>query len=155
MSTQKSTSRKWSESRFAAVYMMLAGLVLAGAGVWIVGDTQVFLSHADRAAGTVVSLAKVRGAKGTRLYHAIVQYHRPEADETVTFKSRPGLNPSPFSVGDHVTVAYRSSDPVGARVISFWTLWFLPCAMIALGGGCVFAGRSTLIKRLRESANTR
>ncbi len=141
-----SQPRKWAESYAAAVYMMIAGLGLAGAGVWFTADNAVFLSKAGRVAGTVVSLEKVRGAKGTPIYYPMVRFQHAEIEEPVMFKSRPGLWPSPFAVGDKVTVAYPRADPVNARVVSFWTLWFLPACMILLGAGSMFAGRSALTK---------
>ena len=145
-----SLPRKWAESYIAAVYMMIAGLGFVGAGVWFAADNAVFLSKAGRVAGTVVSLEKVRGAKGIPLYYPMVRYQRAEIREPVMFKSRPGLWPSPFAVGDKVTVAYPLGDPASAKVVSFWTLWFLPACLILLGAGSMIAGRSTLTKRRRE-----
>ena len=145
-----SPPRKWAESYIAAVYMMIAGLGLVGAGVWFTADTAIFLSKAGRVAGTVVSIEKVRGAKGTPLYYPMVRYQPAEIGELVMFKSRPGLWPSPFAVGDKVTVACAPDDPASARVVSFWTLWFLPACMILLGTGSMIAGLSTLAMRRRE-----
>ena len=73
-----SPPRKWAESYIAAVYMMIAGLGLVGAGVWFTADTAIFLSKAGRVAGTVVSIEKVRGAKGTPLYYPMVRYQTAE-----------------------------------------------------------------------------
>ena len=145
-----SLPRKWAETYIAAVYMMIAGMGLVGAGVWFTADHAVFVSKAGRVAGTVVSLEKVRGAKGTPLYYPMVRYQSAEIGEPVIFKSQPGLWPSPFAVGDKVTVAYTPGDPASARVVSFWTLWFLPVCMILLGAVSMIAGLSTLTKRHRE-----
>jgi len=62
------------------------------------------------------------------------------------FKAGPGLWPSPFAVGDAVTVAYDRDAREHAMIGSFWTLWFLPAATAALGVACVFAGRDSLRK---------
>ena len=147
-----SPPRKWAESYIAAVYMMIAGLGLVGAGVWFTAAAAIFLSKSGRVAGTVVSIEKVRGAKGTPLYYPMVRYQPAEIGELVMFKSRPGLWPSPFAAGDKVTVACVPDDPASARVVSFWTLWFLPACMILLGTGSMIAGLSTLTMRRREQA---
>ena len=144
-----SPPRKWAESRAAAVYMIIAGLGLVGAGVWFIADNAMFLSKAAHVAGTVISLEKVRGAKGTPLYYPMVRYQRAGVGEPEMFRSRPGLWPSPFAVGDKVTVAYARGDPASARVVSFWTLWFLPACMIVFGAGSMYAGRSTLTTQRR------
>ena len=134
-----SPPRKWAESRAAAVYMVIAGLGLVGAGVWFIADSAVFLSEAARIDGTVIFLEKVRGGKGIPLYYPMVRYQRAGVREPVTFRSRPGLWPSPFAVGDQVTVAYTHGDPASARVVSIWTLWFVPACMILLGSGMTLA----------------
>lgn len=145
-----SRSRKWAESYPAAYYMIIAGLGLALVGLWFVIDGAVFLSKTQRVSGTVVSLDKVRGGKGMPLYYPIVSFQRTDMVEPVIFKSRPGLWPSPFAAGDQVTVAYLRDDPPSARVVSFWTLWFLPACTVLLGTGCMVAGRSTLRMRRRD-----
>ena len=80
------------------------------------------------------------------LYYPVVRY-RPigDAGETV-FTAKPGLWPSPFDVGDAVTVAYEPADPEDAKIVSVWMLWFLPGAMLLLGIGCLIAGWNTAKK---------
>ncbi|UCH74323.1 MAG: DUF3592 domain-containing protein, partial [Rhodospirillales bacterium] len=68
----------------------------------------------------------------------------PETGETVEFKSRFGIWPSPFAVGDRVVVAYEPRDPTAARIDSFWTIWFMPLLLVAFGLACILAGYDTL-----------
>ena len=98
------------------------------------------------APGTVIEVVGERGAKGTKLYHPLVRYEPAPGGASVTFKAEPGMWPSPFDVGDAVTVAYDQDDPSDANIVSFWTLWMLPLTLLAFGLGCLIAGRHTLIK---------
>jgi len=140
-------SKKWAESRIAAVFMIVAGITLAGAGTWFGAENMHFLAATERAKGVVIALHKGRGARGSTLYFPIVRYHPAGAADDVVFRSKPGLWPSPFAAGDRVSVAYDVADPASARVVSFWTLWLLPGATVVLGLGSVLAGRANLRKR--------
>ena len=134
--------------------MVVGGLGLAVAGGWFTVDNAVFLSQTNRASGTVVLVEKVRGHRGTSIYYPSVRYRHGKTGEQTSFKSRPGLWPSPFAVGDRVTVAYRSDDPANAKVVSFWTLWFLPTCTILVGLGSICGGLSTLTERRREQTRS-
>jgi len=139
--------RTWADSRIVAVFMIVAGLGLVGAGAWFVAENISFLAATERAEGTVIALQKERGARGSTIYYPTVRYHHPGAAKDVVFRAEPGLCPSPFSAGERVTVAHAAADPASAKVISFWTLWFLQGAMVALGLVSVLAGRASLRKR--------
>lgn len=136
---------KWLKRLNAAV--LIAGgamlIVLGGWWGWFNAD---FIRGAERSRGEVVELIGRRSAKGMTLYYPVVRY-RPGADAApVDFTAKPGLWPSPFEVGDGVTVAWRLSDPTEAVIVSFWTLWFLPAASILLGLACLYAGRDVARK---------
>ena len=133
-----------ARSRIVAVFMMLMGLGLAGGGAWFVYANAAFLSKSQRATGTVVRLVAKRSAKGMTLYHPQVTFVTPRDGGTVNFRSRIGLWPSPFAVGEKVTVAFDPADPGPAKIVSIWTLWFLPGCMIALGLLAVVLGRAKL-----------
>jgi len=85
-----------------------------------------------------------RSAKGMTLYHPQVTFVTPRDGRPVNFRSRIGLWPSPFAVGEKVTVAFDPADPGTAKIVSIWTLWFLPGCMIALGLLAVVLGRTKL-----------
>lgn len=135
-----------AKSRAMAVLMVAVGLGLAGAGVWFAFDHARFLSQGERAEGTVTEIAAKRSPKGMILYHPVVTFSVPGRAGTVTFRSRTGLWPSPFAVGDKVEVVFDPAAPGHAKVVSFWTLWFLPACMLALGLLAVALGWKGLTK---------
>jgi len=118
--------------------------MMALAGAWFVDAHFSFLRQSDRSQGTVIEMISERGARGMTLLYPLVQFWPENADEQIVFRAQPGLWPSPFATGDVVTVAYNPDQPVDAKIISFWTLWFLPAVMILFGGACIFGGRHTL-----------
>lgn len=129
--------------RLSAVVLLVGGIGLGIGGIYFVVVHVAFLDRARRGPGRVVAISKERGVRGMPLHFAIVR-HRPDGSPApLEFKAKPGLWPSPFSVGEEVVVAYDPAHPEDAKIVSFWTLWFLPGAMVALGVGCVIAGRST------------
>lgn len=132
--------------RLTGYFLLAGGLAMVGAGIWFAVDHARFLQRTDRAPGAVVEIVAERGARGMTLYHPVVRYRPADRGDAVVFKAKPGLWPSPFAVGDRVTVAYDRDDPDDAMIVSFWMLWFLPLAMALLGAGCLFAGRDTLRK---------
>lgn len=126
------------------VAMMLVGLCLVGAGGWFIYTNTAFLADSGRAKGSVVKVIAKRGSRGMTLYYPRVAFAVPGDGRTVTFTSRIGLWPSPFSAGDEVEVAFDHAAPETAKIISFSTLWFLPACMIGLGFFTVIAGRAKL-----------
>jgi hypothetical protein len=135
--------------RLSAVVLVAGGLALGLGGVGFILAHLAFLDTAERAPGEVVAIARERGARGMPLHFAIVRYRPRGSREPLEFKAKPGLWPSPFSVGDDVVVAYDPADPGHAKIVSFWTLWFLPAVMVVFGAVCVAAGRSTWAKAAR------
>ena len=126
------------------VLMMLLGLGLGVGGGWFVYVNASFIADSQRAAGIVVRLDAKRGSKGMMLYHPVVAFRASREGRRVTFRSRTGLWPSAFEVGEKVTVANRPGDPGNAKIVSFWTLWFLPGCMIAIGMLALALGRAKL-----------
>lgn len=134
------------KDRLTAALLIVGGVAFLFVGGWIAFVNVDFMRHSSRAPGTVVEVVGERGVKGGTLYHPIVRYRpRPEG-AGVTFKAEPGMWPSPFDVGDVVTVAYREEDPSDANIVSFWTLWMLPLTLFLFGAGCLVAGWHTLKK---------
>jgi len=131
--------------RLKSVVLVGGGLALGVGGVWITVVHVAFLDQAGRSVGDVVAIAKERGVKGTPLHFAIVRHQPAGSDVAIEFKAKPGLWPSPFSVGDEVEVAYDPAHPDDAKIVSFWTLWFLPAVMVLVGVACLVAGRSTWV----------
>jgi hypothetical protein len=125
--------------RFQATFLLLGGIGLMVTGVWVAVADAGFLGDSLRADGAVVDLATQR-VRGMTLYRPVVRYLPVGSDGPVEFTAKPGLWPSPYEVGDEVVVAYRSEDPLDARVVSFWMLWLMPLLSTGVGGGCLFAG---------------
>jgi hypothetical protein len=130
--------------RLAGYFLVAGGIVMLIAGIWFAGEAMEFLDTTARTDGTVVALKRERGAKGAREDHPVVRFVPPETGEAVEFKSRFGIWPSPFSVGDAVEVAYDPADPSRADINSFWTIWLLPLLLAAFGLACFGAGLHTL-----------
>jgi hypothetical protein len=133
-----------ARNRFVTVVMILLGLGLAAAGGWFAYANAAFLADSQRATGTVMRLVAKRSAKGMTLYHPQVTFVTPRDGRPVTFQSRTGLWPSPFAVGEKVKVAFDPADPGTAKIVTVWTLWFLPGCMIGFGLLAVILGRSKL-----------
>jgi hypothetical protein len=129
-----------------AAILISGGVIMALAGAWFVYVHFDFLRQSERSQGTVVEMISERGARGMSLLYPRVQFWPENAGDQIVFRARPGLWPSPFETGDLVVVAYNPNQPADAKIVSFWTLWFLPAVMILFGGACVFAGRNTLQK---------
>jgi hypothetical protein len=135
--------------RLKAVVLVVGGLALGAGGVGFVLVNLAFLDATERVPGEVVAIARERGVRGMPLHFAIVHYRPAGSRKPLEFKAKPGLWPSPFSVGEVVVVAYDPTDPRHAKIVSFWTLWFLPAAMAVFGVACVWAGCLTWTKTAR------
>lgn len=134
------------KQRLTGLFLLVGGAALLITGIWILATTADFVRHAQRALGVVTEVVGERGARGTKLYYPFVRYRPHDRGAIVVFKARPGLWPSPFDVGDTVTVAYDDEDPDNAKIVSFWTLWFMPGVLILFAVACLWAGRHTLNK---------
>jgi hypothetical protein len=130
--------------RWAGYFLAAGGIAMIVAGIWYAVESMEFLDTTARTEGTVIALKRERGSKGMALDLPVVRFTSPESGETVEFKSRFGIRPSPFAVGDPVEVAYDPSDPSRAKIDSFWTIWFLPILLALFGLACFAAGFHTL-----------
>lgn len=130
--------------RWAGYFLVLGGVGMLAGGIWFVHEAARFLDSTARAEGTVIELRRERGAKGIAQDHPVVRFRPSPSVAPREFRSRFGMWPSPFSVGDKVTVAYEPLAPERAEIDSFWTLWFVPGLMVLFGVACGLAGISTL-----------
>lgn len=138
------------QKRWAGYFLVAGGIVMVVASIWLTGEAMDFLGTTARTDGTVVALKRERGAKGMAEDHPVVRFVPPETGETVEFKSRFGLWPSPFAVGDAVEVAYDPADTARVDINSFWTIWLLPLLLVLFGLACFAAGFDTL-RRTRNN----
>lgn len=137
-------SGSFHKKRWAGYFLAAGGIAMVIGGIWFAMAAGDFLDRTARADGTVVALQRKTGSKGMPLDYPVVRFHHPEGGGEVEFKSRVGLWPSPFSVGEAVLVAYDPADPSHAEIESFWTNWFLPLVMALFGLCCFAAGFHTL-----------
>ncbi len=129
-------------ARLQAAVLLVGGIGLLGATLWVTATSMAALDAPARAEGRVVAIERRRAVKGGSLYTPVVRY-APAGGDTVEFEAPSFPWPSPFAVGDPVVVAYDPARPEDAAVVSFWTLWFLPLVMAGFGVGCLVAARST------------
>lgn len=126
-----------------SLFLTLGGCCLIGTGVWFAAEATSFVDDARHSEGVVVRVVAERGARGSKLYHPVVQFRPANQTETIEFTADPGLWPGLHEAGDSVTVAYRLEEPMDARVESFWMLWFLPLICGLFGFLCLVAGWKT------------
>jgi len=117
---------------------------MAATGVWYTVEAIQFLDTTARTDGTVVALKRERSVKGLAEDYPVVHFVPPDTGEAVEFKSRFGIWPSPFSVGERVEVAYDPADPSRADINSFWTIWLFPVLLEMFALACFAAGLHTL-----------
>lgn len=139
-------STPFHKMRWAGYFLATGGIAMMVAGIWYSAESIEFLDTTARTDGTVIALERKRSAKGMALDHPVVRFTPPETGETVEFKSRFGMWPSPFSVGEPVEVAYDPADTSRAKIDSFLTIWFLPLLLALFGLACFVAGYHTLRK---------
>ena len=130
--------------RWAGYFLLVGGIVMAIAGACQILEGKGFLDATERAEGTIIALERKTSAKGLPEDHPVVLFTAPESGLTFPFKSRFGMWPSPFAVGEKVEVAYNPANPGQARINSFWTIWFVPILIGAFGLACIAAGFQTL-----------
>ncbi len=143
-------TQRFHTKRWAGYVLLIGGIAMAIGGIWYVGEARAFLDAAARTEGTIIALKRERGARGFDEDHPVVRFVVPETGEALEFKSRFGVRPSPFSVGQRVAVAYDPADPSRARIDSPWTNWFLPVLLGVFGLACVAAGTQTLRQQQRK-----
>jgi Protein of unknown function (DUF3592) len=105
--------------------------------------TASFVSRAARTSGTVTALVRQRSTDNNISYRPVVRFQAGE--QPIVFSSSIASNPPAYSVGETVEVLYLESDPYGAKIDSFRSLWFLPTLLgamgaifFAIGGGLIF-----------------
>ena len=133
----------WVHHPIAGWFLLLGGVAMVGGAGWIGFDNYRFVAASVSAPGKVVALERRSGPRGSTRDVPVVEYADPVSGERVRFESAFGMRPSPFAVGDAVTVAVRRDSP-RVEIDSFWSLWALPCLLALFGAACVVAGRSVL-----------
>ncbi|MEV6481366.1 DUF3592 domain-containing protein [Streptomyces sp. NPDC051576] len=138
-------ARRWitfGTIAFGGLFLVI-GLILAGVSV-------SFVTGAERARGTVVSLEwRTDQSTGTSrrsrvnnqpMAYPVVEF-TPAHGTRRTFRDSAGSNPPAYTAGERVEVLYQADSPEDARINGFVSLWLLP--LIFSGIGLTIAGIGT------------
>jgi hypothetical protein len=134
------------------------GVTFSGLTIYFVRDTQAFVERGVAVRGEVVDLNRERsisGSPGSGVYHPIVKYTTTVGEQR-TFRGMNGSSPPSYRVGEAVDVLYDRTNPVDARIASFWSLWLIQSmfgvlgAVFSLIGGGVFFARVMMARQARD-----
>jgi hypothetical protein len=136
--------------------LILLGFVVLGVGLLIGSgfayrSTQVFLSRAVPAEGTIVAYAESRSSEGALSYYPIVAF-TPKDGPKVEFRSRTGGSRR-GPIGERVAVLYDPRNPHEATIDSFFSLWFTVLLLLALGLSFAGAGAALLVLFGRQAGS--
>ncbi|WP_330458381.1 DUF3592 domain-containing protein [Streptomyces sp. NBC_00820] len=112
------------------------GLLFLTIGCALTWQSISFLTGADRARGTVVSVewrtdhdsysgSSRHRKRNSPMAYPVVEF-TPANGPSRTFESSSGANPPSYDEGDDVEVLYRADAPGDARINSFGDLWLAP-----------------------------
>jgi hypothetical protein len=124
---------------------LFAGLVILAVGLGFGIYNLVFLNRSVPATGTIESLAPVMNQEDGSLNYAPVFTFMAQDGHSYTVKAGVASNPPGFTVGQVVNVRYVRTDPTGAKLDSFWQLWFM--TIVFAGLGLFFSGAGYLLLR--------
>lgn len=111
----------------------IVGVGLLVGSLFIFSNTSSFIGRAVEAEGKVVDLERSRpSSSSSTMYRPVVEF-TTVTGERIEFTSRVGSSPPSHRVGEAVRVLYHPADPHGARIKSFFQLWFGFLIVFALG----------------------
>jgi hypothetical protein len=129
--------------RWLFLLLALIGVILAGAGAYMVKSTRQFLSRAESAPGVVIeniwSYSSSRSSSNSGTYHPRVRFRTREGQES-EFVSGTGSRPAAYHVNEEVTVLYDPEDPNRASIKSFWDVWLGPVILFPLAAVFLLGG---------------
>lgn len=138
------------------VTVLLLGFVVLGVGLLVAGafayrSTRTFLAGAAAAEGTIVAYAEARDQEGHLSYYPVVSFS-PKDGQRVEFQARTGGS-SRGPLGERVAVRYDPRNPHEAAINSFFSLWFAPLLLLALGLGFAGIGAALLVTFGRQAGS--
>ncbi|WP_018915928.1 DUF3592 domain-containing protein [Vreelandella zhanjiangensis] len=110
---------------------LIVGLGLLIAAFYLYQSSSSFLDGAVTTEGTVIELVRSR-SEDSITYRPVVQF-TSQNNSTIEFLSTTGSNPPSYSPGQRVEVMYDPSNPVDAKLKSFFSLWGAPLIVGGLG----------------------
>ena len=108
-----------------AIILALPGIVFAiVGGVWWF-NVHRFVQSAEHAEGTVIELVESSGNQGGRTFSPVVEYTDHQGKQH-KYRSNVNSNPSPYSVGDKVSILYDRDHPSSATIDHWLYLYLFP-----------------------------
>ena len=158
MDIRFSSKRKPSSPRalaIAGLISIVVSVVFFAVAAITTFNVDRFLNEAEQTTGTVVALSEKHDTERNSINYAPVFTFKIEYGRTQSVTSSVATNPPSFAVGDQVHVLYRRSDPAGAKIDSFWQLWFWPVFLAGFGSVEILVGIIFLFsarRKLRKQA---
>jgi hypothetical protein len=135
-------------SKFKTALLWIGRLLLGSCAVCLVVgagfaiETAAFIARAQHATATIIRLDEQTADDGTLNYAPVFTFTASDLKQ-YTVRSTVASNPPGFDVGESTEILYVPSNPAGARVSSFWRLWFVTFVLWVIGivhgliGGCL------------------
>jgi hypothetical protein len=133
-------------NRFAIPVLVLAGAGLAGLGVHLHKQTELFLERAVRGTGVVVELSANHSSDGTT-WAPVVEFEHEGRKHR--FKDSISANPPSYRTGDTVAVLYDPFHPADARIDRGWWNKAIPILVGAFGALFCSLGLWMALRRTR------
>lgn len=141
------SGRRGFRNPFAGIVGGPVMAIIGGAMVFFgwrsYNTTKNFMDRAERASGTVVEVVARSGTDSngnpTTYYYPVVEF-RTASGQSVRQQAATGSNPPSHRVGETVEMVYDPSDPQGARINDFTSIWLLPAVLLGIGAIFALAG---------------
>jgi hypothetical protein len=112
---------------------LVTGLCVLFVGLGFGIYTSIFLFHSMATKGTIVNLVPQRDEENDSTNYAPVFAFAAVDGKTYTVESGVATNPPGFELGQVVQILYEKSNPAGAKLASFWQLWFVTVLCSSIG----------------------
>jgi len=132
-------------------WLLLGGLCNLAVGVGFGIYTSLFLLRSVEAQGTIIRLDEVPYQDDGSINYDPVFSFTAQDGHTHTVRSGVATNPPGFTEGQTVRVLYIKNNPGGAKLASFWQLWFV--TLLCSGLGMFFGGPGYLLLRYERRLN--
>lgn len=102
--------------------------------------TTDFLRRSTETSGEVIRLERSRGTgRGSRGYAPVFSFTAADG-KTFTVTSDVASSPPAFAAGDHVRVRYDPTDPINARIHTFFQTWGQAVILAFVGAVFIVVG---------------
>jgi Protein of unknown function (DUF3592) len=132
--------------RFLSWYLLIGGSAVFVVGLGFAAETAIFLIRSTAVTGAIIRFEPIEDHEDGTINYAPVFSFKAEDEKTYTVQSGVATNPPAFEEGQRVQVLYLPSNPSGARIASFFQLWFV--SFVCSGLGVFFGVPGYLLVRL-------